>query len=417
MKRTAFFLLFFLSAWLCHSQISATGTCKIYKDTYSGINYFCVFNGIDATSSLEYTGSYNSINWYKFSDPATSINNQNQNFNIENGTGYILDVDGTQYTIWVIDYQNYLPQFTSLVPQDKPDEQCYGLILDLAANVPLIQYETTDHVTHTIERKYTLTYNSKIWNNAWEDKVVSQTVVLPQTEINVEQAPLCDTKFKIEGDQFAQDLQLSPMPSIESALYSAVAVEAHITTTTSARTELNEADRPSSTSLTGSAPLDVTFKSNPNTPVALYYKWDIYKGNELLYSRTDEDQRYTFSEYGTYKVKVTVSSDYCDSSDSVQIVVSESALQVPSVFTPDGNGQNDEFRVAYRSLKTFKCWVFNRWGRKVYYWTDPQKGWDGRINGKMAQSGAYLYIIEAEGTDGIKYSRKGTVNLLRMKDN
>ena len=60
---------------------------------------------------------------------------------------------------------------------------------------------------------------------------------------------------------------------------------------------------------------------------------------------------------------------------------------------------NDEFRVAYRSLREFHCWVYNRWGKLVYQWTDPAQGWDGTINGRPAAEGAYFYVIRAFGTD------------------
>jgi gliding motility-associated-like protein len=96
--------------------------------------------------------------------------------------------------------------------------------------------------------------------------------------------------------------------------------------------------------------------------------------------------------------------------------VSDSDLQVPFAFTPNGDGKNDEFRVAYRSLATFKCWIFNRWGKQIYFWTDPQKGWDGNIGRRPASTGGYMYVIEAVGTDGKKFKKKGIVNLLRGKE-
>ena len=136
----------------------------------------------------------------------------------------------------------------------------------------------------------------------------------------------------------------------------------------------------------------------------------------MLFNRADQDQRYTFNESGTYVVKLTASNEFCSSTDSVTVKITTSDIQVPPVFTPDnGDELNDEFRVAYKSILSFKCWIFNRWGRQLYYWTDPQKGWDGTINGKKAKEGAYLYVIEAVGADGEKHSRKGVVHLLRGK--
>ena len=85
--------------------------------------------------------------------------------------------------------------------------------------------------------------------------------------------------------------------------------------------------------------------------------------------------------------------------------MNESMLLVPNVFTPNGDGANDEFRVAYRSIKEFHCWVYNRWGHLVYEWTDPAKGWDGTIGGKPAAEGAYFYVIRALGTDADKNAK------------
>jgi len=102
----------------------------------------------------------------------------------------------------------------------------------------------------------------------------------------------------------------------------------------------------------------------------------------------------------------------------VSVQISESYLAVPNVFTPNGDGKNDEFRVAYRSLKEFHCWVYNRWGKLVYEWTDPAKGWDGTINGRPAAEGAYYYVIRALGTDAAKnaeYSSKISYTKKKLK--
>ena len=146
----------------------------------------------------------------------------------------------------------------------------------------------------------------------------------------------------------------------------------------------------------------MAFYSNP-TPAALFYRWSIYKSTERIVTRTDQDIRYTFYEPGSYRIVCSVNNAEC-TSDSSEVVVniSESYLAVPNVFTPNGDGKNDEFRVAYRSLKEFHCWVYNRWGKLVYEWTDPAKGWDGTINGRPAAEGAYFYVIRALGTDAPK---------------
>ena len=166
-----------------------------------------------------------------------------------------------------------------------------------------------------------------------------------------------------------------------------------------------------------SGPLEVAFYSNP-TPAAQFYYWAIYKSTDLIVTRNDRDIRYTFSEPGSYRVVSKVNNPICASdSMEVTVTVSESFLAVPNVFTPNGDGKNDEFRVAYRSLAQFHCWVYNRWGKLVYEWDDPAKGWDGTINGRPAAEGAYFYVIRALGTDApknAKYSAKAAYNKKKL---
>lgn len=100
----------------------------------------------------------------------------------------------------------------------------------------------------------------------------------------------------------------------------------------------------------------------------------------------------------------------------VTVNISDSYLDVPNAFSPGTSpGINDEFRVAYRSLTRFKCWIFNRWGVEMYHWTDPSKGWDGKKGGKYVAPGVYFYVIEATGSDGKPIKRKGSINILRSK--
>jgi gliding motility-associated-like protein len=101
------------------------------------------------------------------------------------------------------------------------------------------------------------------------------------------------------------------------------------------------------------------------------------------------------------------------------IEVINSMLEIPNVFTPNGDGINDEFKVSYKSLVSFSAKVYNAWGRLVYSWTDPAQGWDGTIGGNPAAEGTYFYYIEAVGADKdekgnpISYVYKGDINLLR----
>ena len=307
-----------------------------------------------------------------------------------------------------------------------PDDGCYKAnghtfcvqqykgIDDLNFTVETSCDNTVLHVTGDIGSRahtYSLSYNALAWNTeTWADSAATLTgdltpsIVLPPlygpTPIR-----LCydaEVRNALGMDSACVEVLL-PIDSIK-------AVKMELTSLVSAREDdpngNNERNRPTSQTLIQgseySGPLEIAFYSNP-TPAVLYYKWSVYKSTECIVHRHDPTIRYTFSEPGAYRVVCQVNNNDCTSDSSeVAVQIAESYLAVPNVFTPNGDGHNDEFRVAYRSLREFRCWVYNRWGKLVYYWEDPAKGWDGTINGRPAAEGAYYYVIRALGTDAPK---------------
>lgn len=108
--------------------------------------------------------------------------------------------------------------------------------------------------------------------------------------------------------------------------------------------------------------------------------------------------------------------DISQEADSTVSQEPESLIDIPNILTPDSHsGENRIFKVKHRSLKTFEMWVFNRSGNQLFHTTDPLDGWDGTSNGKIVPSGAYYYVVKAEGTDGRKYNKKGAINVLRSR--
>lgn len=407
-------IILLLATITAQAQVNGGAGSTVYNN-YRNIDFVVVFNGINNLSQLNYTGTSTDCKWSTYEQPNVVVSTQQFHYNIDNNKGYILRVDDKVYNIWVIDYAQHLPVFNALNVVADPQTRCVQLALNVDGVVPAMHYFSPNGVRYDMPRNFTLKYKTLEWEDAWKEVERSEPVVLPKTSIFIDESPLCDTQFTLDGDQFAQDLGLAPM-IVSSATFNAVAVAGKITSVATTRDARNEGERPELPDIvTGSAPLDILFKANGNVPVARNYAWTISKSDVVLINRTDEDHRYTFNESGVYKVKLSVMNDFCTFSDSVVITVVSSDLQVPDFFTPNGDGANDEFRVGYKSIKTFNGSIFSRWGRKVFQWTDPSKGWDGNIGGRPAAEGAYFYVITAEGTDGEKYFKKGDITLLRGK--
>ena len=381
--------------------------------------------------------SVGEVDWYRLPDTITPIQTGTDWLYPEHGEGYMVKVGAERSVFWVFDYEQLRPAIT----QVDAELSCSNTVLSLVGDIPAMTYSRLNGRSMVYERRCRVESMDAMWNEGsemWVDSVAECELEFVN-ELTVGASPVV-TDFAIH-DLLAEQLDIA-LDTLRTPQYQPIALKAHpitITTTRGKKGETsNEVNRPYEPDdvLNMSAPLEVLFKSNGLN--AAYYQWRLYKGSELMLTRSDAEHRYTFMEKGNYRAVVVVSNSDCEL-DSVEftISVSESMLLIPNVFTPNGDGANDEFRVAYRSLKEFHCWVYNRWGHLVYEWTDPAKGWDGTIGGKPAAEGAYFYVIRALGTDADEnakymlkpiytkkvkkqdealigvYQRSGSINLLR----
>ena len=105
-----------------------------------------------------------------------------------------------------------------------------------------------------------------------------------------------------------------------------------------------------------------------------------------------------------------------DSVASDSTTVLTSTLVVPNAFSPNHDQINDVFKVkSYQNIVEFHAYIFNRWGQKLYEWTNIDGGWDGTYRGKLVSAGVYFYVIRATGSDGKKYKLSGDINILRYE--
>lgn len=170
------------------------------------------------------------------------------------------------------------------------------------------------------------------------------------------------------------------------------------------------------------APLTVTFKANPSDlgDAVPTYEWRFTReGNaEPFITRYEEETTYEFRESGSTSVSLYVAYD--DTSEpelisTIRVSISASILEMPNAFSPNGDGINDIYRAkdTHQSIIEFHAYIFNRWGQKLYEWTDIDGGWAGTFHGTPVGDGVYFVLVKAKGADGVEYNIKRDVNLLR----
>ncbi len=181
------------------------------------------------------------------------------------------------------------------------------------------------------------------------------------------------------------------------------------------------------------APLVAHFAANPSDvgDYTARYEWKIYEPGEEdtpLVHRFEEEIDYTFVSSGSFYVQLyatftldgdTISYPEEGEENPIQVTISESKLEMPNAFSPNGDGYNDVYKAkeGYQSIVSFKATIINRWGEKIYSWDDPAGGWDGTWHGRTVKDGVYFVIVEARGADGRQYHIRRDVNVLTGYEN
>jgi len=137
----------------------------------------------------------------------------------------------------------------------------------------------------------------------------------------------------------------------------------------------------------------------------------------------DEMVEHIYTESGCYEpFLIVMNRDLPECRDTAVLeacifVDDASKLEIPNIFSPNGDGVNDFFQVKAQTLRTFSGVILNRWGRTVYTWENWQEyeaGWNGVLSGgTKASPGVYYYVITAEGLDGTPYDEHGALHLVR----
>jgi len=86
---------------------------------------------------------------------------------------------------------------------------------------------------------------------------------------------------------------------------------------------------------------------------------------------------------------------------------------LPTIFTPNGDGQNDILELKGKYFKSAKITILNKWGEVVFISEDYLKGWDGTYKGEPASVDAYAYHVTALDKNGKEITLKGVVSLVR----
>lgn len=155
------------------------------------------------------------------------------------------------------------------------------------------------------------------------------------------------------------------------------------------------------------------------TPIAVRnisgyrYLWTPTRGIDVP---NNPSVNFNYQETQDYYVNL-ISPAGCVTTDSVLVRVFEDKLvdiMVPKSFTPNNDGVNDILYPYLAGIKTFQYFkVYNRFGKLLFETRDPDKGWNGTLNGLPQPMAIYIWESVGIASDGSMFNKKGETLLLR----
>jgi gliding motility-associated-like protein len=132
--------------------------------------------------------------------------------------------------------------------------------------------------------------------------------------------------------------------------------------------------------------------SNGNGSAIDTWSWEL--GDDGA-TASGETTAYTYDVPGTYQITLTVTNaEGCTDLVTTIITVFPPEIDIPNVFTPNGDGNNETFDITNIEFWNNTVKIYNRWGQVVYEAKNYRSQWKGKdTSGNDLSDGTYYYEV------------------------
>ena len=141
--------------------------------------------------------------------------------------------------------------------------------------------------------------------------------------------------------------------------------------------------------------------------------WDFGDGSALV---SGDVVNHQYLNSGAYIVTQTVEYNYgCVETNTVEVEVTDGYdIVLPNAFSPNGDGMNDTIRPVYACVNNIEMSIYDTFGSLIYYENNLElNGWNGTLDGKLAENGNYLIVVNGTTIYNEEINLRGVFVLLR----
>lgn len=199
-----------------------------------------------------------------------------------------------------------------------------------------------------------------------------------------------------EKSTFAKQEVITPKEEKNQSTVSDKSIDGTVSIVTQQKNELSE--RGSENRIDFIAPL--SFEENERAEVA--------EALEAISITTTDKTQEGISNGNSKEQSALVESILNDNTTSTNISESEETktssakiTKFPNVFTPNGDRENDLFRIDSEGLTQFSVTILDNTNKTVFKSSDPQFVWDGTgLDGNLLPAGNYVCFVVAQDETG-----------------
>jgi gliding motility-associated-like protein len=143
---------------------------------------------------------------------------------------------------------------------------------------------------------------------------------------------------------------------------------------------------------------------------------DVYSWSPSTFLSCDNCADPIVSPMADITYELAIEKGLCKDTLSISFVEDQNCITgniyIPTAFSPNGDGVNDEFKVRYTGQYEGQIEVYDRWGKLVYQ-NELSQAWDGHYNSLLCPQGVYIYYLSYTTDEDITEAYSGNFTLIR----